>query len=305
MALNKINFAPIALFAFNRLEHTRNALKSLSTNPEFIFSPLIIFSDGPRNDKDIQGVTKTRNFLHSFEHPNKRIIESRSNIGLANSIINGVTKLCDEYGRIIVLEDDLVVSNSFLHFMNQALKNYEFDSRVISIHGYSFPISNLPDTFFLRATGSWGWATWKSGWDLFEPDGRILYLMLEKKGAFKAFNFNNSFNYKKMLLDQIKGKNDSWAVRFYASAFLNNKLTLHPGKSFVFNNGFDSSGSHCWSINRFDSNISNKKLTIRNIKITENFEVRKAWETFLNNSKINIYSRIKFKIKRLIKKFYE
>ena len=150
-----------------------------------------------------------------------------------------------------MLEDDLLTSPYFLDFMNEGLSIYEEDEKVISIHGYVYPISEkLPETFFLRGADCWGWATWKRGWDLFEPDGGLLLNKLEESKQTEEFDFNRSYPYTQMLKDQINGKTNSWAVRWYASAFLQNKYTLYPGKSLVSNIGGDGSGTNT-GLNQF------------------------------------------------------
>ncbi len=173
--------APIALFTFKRPEHTRKSLESLALNPEFTGSPLFIYCDGARNETEAAQVDETRKLVRSWPHPLKTIIERDRNWGLANSIIDGVTQQCDEHGKVIVLEDDMVVTAYFLNYMNTALTKYQDDDRVISIHGYSFPIDGLPEAFFIKGASCWGWATWKRGWDLFENDGKKLYYELLKK----------------------------------------------------------------------------------------------------------------------------
>ena len=294
-------YAPIVLFVFNRPDHTRMTLEALADNPEFLESHLFIYCDGARNDAETVQVEETRQLVRDWPHPNKTVIERDRNLGLANSVISGVTQQCEKYGRVIVLEDDLVTSSSFLRYMNNALDMYENDDRVISIHGYSYPIEGLPETFFLKATGCWGWATWKRGWDLFEPDGTQLLADLKKKKKIDKFNFYGSFNYSKMLKDQISGANDSWAVRWYASAFLQDKLTLHPGRTLVFNIGFDGDGTHCGTHSRYDSCISNEKVRVGVEEVKENARVFSDWQVFFNETKPSFVSRVLNKIMRVIK----
>jgi len=237
--------APIALFTFKRPDHTRRTLESLAQNPEFESSPLFIYCDGARNAGEAGVVEETRKLIRDWPHPNKTVIERDRNWGLANSIIDGVTVQCNAHGKVIVIEDDLVVSPHFLNYMNTALVKYQDDDRVISIHGYSYPIDNLPEAFFIKGASCWGWATWKRGWDLFEADGQKLLDELKRKNLMYRFNILGSYPYKRMLQDQIHGRNNSWAIRWYASAFIKDKLTLHPGKSLVSNIGLDGSGDHC------------------------------------------------------------
>jgi len=273
--------APIALFTFKRPEHTRRTLESLAQNPEFAGSPLFIYCDGALNDAEAVKVVETRQFVRDWPHPNKVIIERDRNLGLANSIIDGVTHQCNAHGKVIVVEDDMVVSKYFLNYMNLALLKYQDDDRVISIHGYSFPIVNLPEAFFIRGTSCWGWATWKRGWDLFEADGKKLHDELLKRKLMHRFNIDGAYPYRRMLLDQIHGRNDSWAVRWYASALIHDKLTLHPGRSLVSNIGLDGSGTHCDPEQESVHLLSSTSIILSGVEVAEDRNALQAWHKYL------------------------
>lgn len=275
------NLAPIALFVFNRLTHTQKTLEYLAENPEFLESPLIIFCDGSRNQTEAKHVEKVRECVRDWIHPNKMIVERGDNFGLAKSIISGVTQVCEDYGRVIVLEDDMITSPFFLRYMNSSLVKFQEDDRVISIHGYSYPIDNLPEAYFLLGASCWGWATWKRGWDLFDEDGARLYKKLTEKSIMKKFDVNGSYPYRRMLLDQIHGENDSWAIRWYASAFINQKLTLYPGRSLIYNTGLDGSGSNCDKYDGYNSNLSSTPIDISKLYVKENVEVFEKWHRFI------------------------
>lgn len=278
-----MNYAPIALFVFNRPEHTRHSLESLAQNSEFAESPLFIFCDGARNAAETDRVSETRKLVRSWPHPNKTIVERDVNWGLAKSIIHGVTQLCNSYGRVIVLEDDMVTSPYFLNYMNSALTDYEADERIISIHGYTYPIDGLPEAFFIKGASCWGWATWKRGWVLFETDGEKLYSKLIENKLMNRFNVHGAYPYQRMLRDQISGKNDSWAIRWYASALINQKLTLHPGRSLVYNTGMDGSGKHCDQYDGFNVRLSSTPINYYGVAVKENDLALKAWHKFLRS----------------------
>ena len=277
--------APIALFTFNRPEHTRAALESLAKNPEFLTSSLYIYCDGAKSDSDSARVEETRELVRDWPHPDKKVIERDRNWGLANSIIDGVTRLSATHGQVIVMEDDLVVSRYFLEYMNSALDKYRDDDRVISIHGYSFPIRGLPEAYFLKGMGSWGWATWKRGWDLFEPDAQKLYDELLERKLMHRFNVNGAYPYRRMLRDQIHGRVDSWAVRWYASALTLDKLSLYPGRSLVHNIGLDGSGIHCDDYDGFATDVSTTPIDLEGLTVSENMEALEALRKFTRSAR--------------------
>jgi len=282
-----INLAPIVLFTYNRLWHTQQTVEALQRNQLAGESKLFIFSDSPKTEKDEAKVKEVREYLKDIKGFKKiEIIERDRNLGLAANIIDGVTRIVNEYGTIIVLEDDLVTSPYFLTYMNKALEMYRDEEKVASIHGYVYPLPNpekLPETFFIRGADCWGWATWKRAWQYFEPDGRKLLALLKERKESSLFDFNGSYPYTRMLKNQVKGKNNSWAIRWYASAFVNNMLTLYPRKSLVRNIGFDNSGTHCSTTDVFDVELVNEVI-LEKIPVEENKEARKQFEVYLRNT---------------------
>lgn len=291
----KNNLAPICLFTYNRFHHTKQTINALQKNKLAQESKLFIFSDGPKNKQESQKVRVVKDYLKTIQgFKTIKIIERQKKYGLAKSIISGVTEIINQYGKIIVLEDDMITSHYFLEFMNNALNLYNNEKKVISIHGYIYPIKNLPETFFLKGADCWGWATWKRGWDLFEQDGQKLLTELENKKLEKAFDFNGAYDYTKMLKNQIKGKNDSWAIRWYASAFLHNKLTLYPGKSLIKNIGLDNSGTHCKTPYKkskiFDTYVVNNPILLKRISVKKNRKAYQKIEEYLKSLKSNIFS---------------
>ena len=285
------SLAPIALFIYKRPDLLRRTLESLSANSLASKSKLIVFADGPKPDASreeknaigqARAVVREKQWCGEIE-----IIESTANSGLSKSVINGVTRLTQKYGRCIVLEDDLELSPYFLEYMNSALELYKNDAEVISISAFFPPINGkLPETFFLRWADCWGWATWKRGWDLFNPDGKALLKELKEQGLEKDFDLDNSYPYVKMLEDQIAGKNDSWAIRWYASAMINNKLTLCPGKSLVRHIGNEGSGTNFGMSTWLDVNPSPNAIPVSRIKMRENKKARRTLISFYKGQRM-------------------
>jgi hypothetical protein len=273
-----VSYAPIALFVYNRPWHTQQTVTALLANPEAAKTPLYIFSDAAKTETEVPAVAQVREFLRKITgFQSVTILEREENFGLARSIIDGVTFVCDKHEQVIVLEDDLVTSPYFLKYMNDGLEKYKNEQQVISIHGYVYPIEEtLAETFFLKGADCWGWATWQRGWQLFETNGQKLLDELEQRKLTYPFDFDGSYPYTNMLKNQIAGKNNSWAIRWYASAFLDNKLTLYPGRSLVHNIGMDGSGAHCAKTNSFSSSLAHHPITVNNIPINENSLAKQA-----------------------------
>lgn len=298
-----MTLAPILLFVYNRPRHTRQLVQSLLTNELAAQSQLIIYSDAPRNEMDRPNVEKTRKYIRSIKgFATLSIIEREKNHGLARNIIDGVTTQINRYGRIIVLEDDLIVAPYFLQFMNDALEMYKDEPKVGHIQGCDFTNdSSLPETFLIKWTGSWGWGTWKRAWELFNPDGRELLKQLELRKQTRAFDFEGNYPFTRMLRRQVSGANHSWAIRWNASLFLSDVLSLNVGKSLVRNTGFDSSGTNCGGGGLYDSNIWQEPLPVIKIDpIKENKDARKAYEKYYHKTNSFMAKAVR-RIKRTLK----
>jgi hypothetical protein len=278
--------APIALFAFNRPSHLQQTLMALAECSQAQDSDLTIFCDGPRSEQDMSSVEQVRGIARTWADSGAlghvTIIEQPTNLGLATSVISGVTTILSESDTVIVLEDDIVVSPDFLRYMNDALALYHDEPAVVSIHGFTMNVARpLPQTFFLRGADCWGWATWRRGWEIFEPDAQLLLDQLDRSGGVTDFDFGDAYPYRDMLERQVKGNVDSWAVRWYASAYLANKLTLYPGKSLVRNIGQEGSGTH--SMERVSHSVLEERFEFPLQKIIplESAEAREAFQEAL------------------------
>lgn len=275
--------SPILVFVYNRPDHTRRLFDSLLANDLAAESTLYIYSDAPRNEADREAVAQVRSLIHAVTGFAKVVITERTdNYGLARSIIDGVTEQCRRHGRVIVLEDDLVVAPYFLRFMNDALDTYADEPRVGHIQACDFTRDpSLPPTFLIRFTGSWGWATWERAWRLFNPDGRALLRQLEERGLTRTFDFNGRYGFTRMLRRQIEGKNNSWAIRWNATLFLADVLSLNVGRSLVQNEGFDGSGTNCGGGGLYATDLHLAPLPVERIQpVEENMAARRAFERY-------------------------
>ena len=270
--------APIIVFVYNRLDHAGRTINALKNNHLADQSDLFIYADAAKDDRSLPGVTAVREYLRTITGFRSIIIKLReTNLGVDDNTIAAVTEVVQEYGRVIVVEDDLVTSKWFLKFMNEALDYYEHNEQVIAINGYTFPIEKkLKEAFFLKGADCWGWATWKRGWDLFEDDGKKLLDQLTEKGLEKEFNFEHTYPYVAALEQQALGNTSHWDIRWYASAFLAGKLSLYPGQSLVYNIGHDGSGTHCGESQTYEVVLADAPINV----ITEVKSDPEAYQAF-------------------------
>lgn len=296
-------YAPILLFVYNRPEHVRRNIQALLKNELAAESELFIYSDAAKDETSQAAVKEVRAFIRSIQGFKKITITERAeNWGLARSIIDGVTTQINRYGRVIVLEDDLVVAPHFLQFMNDALETYRDEERVGHIQACDFTHDpSLPDTFLIKWTGSWGWGTWDRAWKHFNADGKALLTELESRKLTYTFDFNGKYGYTRMLRRQIEGKNNSWAIRWNASLFLKGILSLNVGKSLVQNEGFDGSGTNCGGGGLYASELYMERLPVKKISpIEENIQARNAYVRYYARTNSFMAKAIR-RIKRTLK----
>lgn len=312
-----MNLAPIIVFTFNRLEHTIKTIESLKKNNLASQSELFIFSDGARNEEEVNVVNKVREYIHSIDGFKKvTVIEAIKNKGLATSIIDGVTDIINKYNKVIVLEDDLVTSKYFLEYMNDALNLYEEREDIWSISGYSpnIEISNdyKDNVYLIRRASSWGWATWKNRWKLIDWDIKDYTEFKKDKKKKKEFNMVGT-DVTPMLEDQMKKRIDSWAIRWVYNQYKLNKWTVYPIKSFIKNIGTDLSGTHSSITDKYNNKLIDENIEInKNIKIYEPLckEFKKFYDLGIGGyiaiiiKKIGLYKQARSLRNKIIKIFY-
>lgn len=261
---------PVALFVYKRLEHTRQIVESLAANTLSGQADLFVFSDAGRSIAEQEEVSLVRQYIHQTDWQKRfaqvTIIEAERNRGLARSIIDGVTQIIEKYGKIIVLEDDLVVSEIFLEYMDSALAFYKSSDNVWSISGYSFPMKSLVDyphdVYYGYRGCSWGWGTWKDRWEKVDWNVTVYHdFILDRKWIHK---FNRGGNdLAPMLQKQMEGKLDSWAVRWCFAQSNLDMFTIYPKNSLVENKGHDGSGTHCGNSRLFDTVLAERGVKYR------------------------------------------
>jgi hypothetical protein len=300
-----MTYAPIALFTYNRADHTRTAVESLLRNVEASQSDLFVFSDGPKNVTKVEGVRQNREYIHTITgFKSVTIAERECNWGLSRNLIAGITELTDKYGMVIVVEDDLIVSPYFLKYMNDALEKYKDDDRVASISAFLNPTDmQISETFFLRYFACWGWATWKRAWKLFNPDSK--YLLKKIRWKTNEFNIGGTGPFYGILYCDKVGLNDSWAVRFYASCFLANKLHLFPNQTMAIQSGMDGTGTHSGVSNVYcKMKLSEVPILLSDIPVGENKFMYKAFSRFYGKDRKKtvkvLFQRLKSFIRRLL-----
>jgi len=242
-----VSHAPVAIFAHRRPELTARLLEALLANPESRDTRVYAFCDGARRPEDEPLVARTRQVIAGAGLRHLELVERPVNLGLAANVIDGVSRLCAEAGRVIVLEDDLILSPRFLRYMNDALERYRDEPRVFHVSGFMYPVQQAAphDAVFLPFISSWGWGTWARAWRSFDPAAAAAARVLSDRATSRRFDLDGAYGFSRMLRRQLAGRSDSWAIRWYLSVFTQGGLSLFPSRSLVENGGFGDASTHC------------------------------------------------------------
>tara|TARA_B100001121_G_C18686095_1_gene620730 strand:- start:1563 stop:2516 length:954 start_codon:yes stop_codon:yes gene_type:complete len=283
-----MSLSPIVIFGFNRPEHMRRMLESLRNNPESRNSKVIFYIDGFDNEND-ELIEKTLEIVKEDWGFTDKVVNFRDrNYGCKFNIINGITEVFKDFESLIVLEDDLILGKNFLNFMNTSIEKYESSNKVWAISGWGHPqLVNLKKgSSFSSLTSPWGWATWKSKWNIFIENklyeiNLISELNDKEKNQFLFYGYADY--WEEAIIKDLDGENSVWDAYWYQTIYINGGLTLFPNTSHVQNEGFDGSGIHCKENDLFFTPLNNKKTEIfpKNIKLSEIYKLN-TFFFFLN-----------------------
>lgn len=285
--------APIVIFAYKRPDSLRVLTESLKTNPLYEESKKHVFVDGPKDASEVEKVEEVIAFAKTIT---PHVYVSETNKGLGTSVIDGVTSIVKQYGKAIVLEDDLLLMPGFLTYMNQALDAYCGDDRIFSVCGYSLKI-NRPrdyrgDVYLGVRASSWGWGTWADRWNSVDWSVSDFERLRADKRARKAFNRGGSDMYG-MLRDYMDGKNNSWAIRFCYAQFRQGRYSVHPFLSLVDNDGFGAEATNCrqkYSRFRIERNSSTSFVLPADVRPDKSVLKQLRW---YHSIPLRIYSKIR------------
>ena len=308
--MNDPTLAPIVLFVYNRPNHTLRTLQALQANRLANQSFLMVYADGPKPNaipSDLLKIEQTRHIIAQEKWCKEiHIIESDYNKGLADSIVEGVTQVVNEYGSVIVLEDDIVTSPGFLTYMNDALALYEDQAEVMHVSGFFLPVkgaNKLSETFFYNQASCWGWATWARAWKCFDPNAERLLKKVVETNRTYTFNIDDSYPFVDQLKANVEGTLKTWAIKWQASIFLQDGLCLHPRHSMIRNIGFDGTGVHSGSSSVYDAQHISDAIPVRKQALFESSLARQLAKQFYstkNKRKKSVKRRIGSLLRRFV-----
>ena len=301
-----MTLAPILLFTYKRLETLKQTVEALGQNELASESDLFIFSDGAKKENDKETIQEVREYIKTIKgFKSVTISESKTNRGLANSIIAGVNTVLELHDKAIVLEDDLLTTPNFLNFMNCCLHHYSDDKKVFSVSGFSFDFkkdnTSENDAYFLNRSWSWGWATWKDRWEGIDWEVKDYESFRRDRKARHEFAKAGS-DVNKMLDAQMQEKLDSWAIRWIYHQFKINGLTVYPLLSKVSNTGFDANATHTkGSQKRYLPNLDDG--TTSHFNLPSDIRIDRFYQEQFQN-KMGLKARVISKIETLFQKIF-
>jgi hypothetical protein len=298
----KFKPAPIILFVYARPRHTQKTISALSENHLAIHSDLIVYADSARGDRDKELVAEVRSIIKNLNGFKSVTLNVRSkNFGLAKNIIDGVSEVCGQFGRAIVLEDDIVTSPHFLTYMNDALNMYESVESVYSISGCNYPVDLCEmesQTYFLRLPLCWGWATWDKEWKYFEKDLREVRRI--DKSLVRYMNFDGAYDFFRQATMNYKGQLDTWFVFWYLSLAKRRGLVLFPKDSLVVNIGHDGTGENSVKSKKYVEKSSLNAIEVLDIEVVESLYAFKQHQMYFIGIRKTLKERIFGKIMKIL-----
>ena len=275
--------APVAIFVYNRADHTARTIKHLQRNLLAQETDVYFFSDGGRDEASWHAVNKVRKLLHKVTgFRSVSVIERPCNYYLERNVIEGINQVLKTHDRIIVMEDDIVSSPYYLTYMNDALDYYRNDKRVMHVAGFThLSVPQKGDTYFSYHMSGWGWATWRDRWEKFvHYNSREEALAGLTDTDIARITYNGRFDCLKML----DRRPIPWDICWNIAIIRHGGLSLHPTRTLVRNIGL-TSGSHFKGLQNcrlfgwyeFDRPYINQPVIVGGIPVAEDDEIERMY----------------------------
>ncbi|SEK82820.1 hypothetical protein SAMN02910377_01923 [Pseudobutyrivibrio ruminis] len=254
---------PIAIFTYNRLECLEKMIDSLKLCNNVNQHKIYIFSDAanPQKQEDYEKVNRVRNYLLSVKNKAElksvNLIFADKHKGCAKSIIEGLNYVFETSDRVIDIEDDLILANDFLDFIDEGLDKFQNDYRIWSISGFIPPLEAFKEykksTFMGERATSWGFGIWKDRWNL--VDWNMTWYSSLKNNRNELLQFGDwGYDLPEMLMNQAEKFIDAWDIITCYTQYIHKMLTVFPVKSKSFNIGVI--GTHYNGENVFQQDIN-------------------------------------------------
>lgn len=299
---------PVLLLIFNRPETTRKVFESIrKAQPPALF----VFSDGPRRGRpdDVANCAKTRDIISEVDWPcDVQRLFYEENLGCGRGPFTGISWFFDHVDEGIILEDDCVAVPAFFGFCSTLLEYYRHDSRVMEIGGINL-ISDLTSRdeysyHFSDHNHTWGWATWKRAWNLF--DYTIRRYPEPDVQAFLRSSFNSliEYEYYHRIFNETFVHHETvnwWDYQWEFSRRVNLGLSVVPRENLVVNIGSGADATHTFELRKWNMKPGTVSLPLAHppyVMVDRNRDHRYFQRAFTT-----LPSRMKQHISRLLPDF--
>lgn len=303
-----MNLAPIIVFVYNRASHLEKTLKCLRANKLSNESILFVYCDGAKPDstqEQLNKISAARKVVSELaitpSFKEVHIIERKENLGLGKSIITGVTEVINQYGRAIVLEDDLETSPLFLDYMNKCLDHYDARKSVFSISGLSrphpekfYPKDYPYDVYVSLAHHPQGWASWSDRWNQVDWEVTDYQLLKNNKDILEAFR-RSEYGIWEELTDIMVNHKNNWGARFALAHFVNHAVSICPIVSYINHFGMDAEATNATgssSLWKFETLADNEEIKFCDV-LYEDKRIINAWYSFSIPKKRSPWGKLK------------
>lgn len=236
------------LLGYNRPIQMRGLIQSLApVKPKLI----LIAVDGPRTYRanDVELVRQTQDLASEITWDAEIRTRFRdTNLGLRRAVVDAVTWANSEYGRVIVLEDDVRAGPQLLEFLNHNLSEHQKNTKIAHVNGYNLVpkehLSNPDDPSRLSIyPESYAWATWERAWTKYDDN-----LTWAKNASVQDIrkicgSTIGALCWKQKFADAAAERIDTWAYRWLASMWENSWYMVSPNRNIATYQGLHD-GTH-------------------------------------------------------------
>lgn len=246
----------VALLVYDRPDHTRRVLDSLSQNG---VRSLRVFMDGAedpavrlRQEQMLQDLAARRELSVNLHRHTRRL-------GLANSVRFALHSVFEKADAAVILEDDCVVRPGGLAFFAEGLRALRYDRRVRSICGYLHPcpfIRAAAAPLLLKRFCPWGWATWRDRWCDYDNDLRRVVHRLKQRAELDELGRDLAELCRTEAY--LENRVDIWSLNWILEHYATSTLCAYPCDSMIENIGLDGTGQNCVETTNFSTPVSSR-----------------------------------------------
>jgi hypothetical protein len=244
--------APVVMIGYNREWAIKKSLTNLSQCKGVEKRDVFVYIDAPYRIEDARSVSEMIDAAQEFKNkiPKLRIISRSVNYGVPGNLVEAITEIVNKYGRIIFFEDDVLVSRTFLEYMDEGLEKFESDPKIWSINGYCDHMLYIPwfysgDVFLSPRVNAWGFGTWKDRWNAVDFSLEEWKKTNKNKSEIKKIEARLGWRFSKCLNDLLEGKDRTWDYQCTYHMYKNDLFAITPRKSLTKNIGLGVDSVHC------------------------------------------------------------